>query len=124
MLNVIKMPFFTSLYKIVLYGRVMVLFMALTIFTSCKRPIAVTHWSPEERVMLTKKGYGYPEHKNRKLAGIVCFNKDCKNRAERMKALGVKGFKGYKKGNRGYIPGQNKDDYVIPNSRDPLKDKE
>jgi hypothetical protein len=74
------------------YG-IVLLFILLSM-PACDRPLFVSHWSGEGRALIKKKSYGWPNHGF--LASIVCMNKLCLNRAERMNKWAKKRFKGFK----------------------------
>ena len=80
--------------------------IALTSFSSCARPLFVTHWSASDRAFIKKNGYGYPSHN--KLSVIACFDRLCLNKAEWRNKQSKNRFEGFKKKYE-YHPGQHKD---------------
>jgi hypothetical protein len=54
----------------------------------------VSHWSEKGRALIRKKSYGWPNHGF--LAGIVCMNKLCLDKQERINKWAKKRFKGFK----------------------------
>lgn len=89
----------------------------LVISSACTRPIAVTHWDAKGRAMVNKSmaaakknAWGYPKHTH--FSRIVCFNKNCINRAEAINRRKKYRFKGYKN--------NNPPDKSIPTANDPV----
>jgi len=69
--------------------------LVLLFLCACNRPLFVTHWSDKGKAFRRKKGYGWPNHGF--LSGVVCMNKICLNKRERMNFIQKKKFKGFKK---------------------------
>lgn len=81
------------------------LVIVLVCYSSCTRPLFVTHWSASDRAFIKKKGYGYPSHN--KLSVIACFDRLCLNKAEWRNKQIRNQFKGFKKKYE-YHPSQHK----------------
>jgi hypothetical protein len=77
--------------KSICYG-IVFLFVLLSM-PACKRPLFVTHWSAKGNALIKKKAYGWPNHGF--LASLVCMNKLCLNKQERINKWAKKRFDGF-----------------------------